>query len=564
MDFVTASIADHLSFLYGEERGANAASRLEGLLREASTLRSSPPPTARPVTQRDAMLIAYPDQLHEPGKAPLATLKAFVDRQAREIFTAIHLLPFFPSSSDDGFAVTDYLEVDPRYGTWDDVRALAENYRLVVDAVLNHASARGRWFAGFLRGEDPWRGYFLTPDPFADWSRVVRPRTSSLFTPIETAAGPASVWTTFSPDQVDLNYANPDLLLVMIGILFEYLRRGGQWLRLDAVGFLWKEPGTTCLHLPQTHRLLCLLREVVDVAAPWARLITETNVTHADNVAYFGGGHEAHMVYQFALAPLIVHTLISGNAAALTAWASRLVAPPTGACFLNFLASHDGLGLVPAMDCLTAGDIERLTARAQARGGVSYRTLSGGGVGPYEVNANLLDLLDEPGADGIQRFVTAHAILLAFAGIPAIYFHSLVGSRGDPAGVERTGARRSINRQKLPAADVEAELAVPGGLRRRVFDALRHLLRVRGSLPALDPTASQQALDLGPHVFALRRVSADGQELFCVAETASQSTRVSLPAAGASGIDVLAKETVRLDSIAMAPLQPRWITVNHE
>ena len=292
--------------------------------------------------------------------------------------------------------------------------------------------------------KSPWRDYFLTPDPFADWSQVVRPRTTSLFTAFETVAGPATVWTTFSPDQVDLNYANPNVLLTMIGILFEYLRRGAQWLRLDAVGFLWKEPGTTCLHLPQTHRLLRLLREVVGAVAPWARLVTETNVAHADNIAYFGDGHEAHMVYQFALAPLIVHTLLSGDSGALSAWASHVAAPPAGACFLNFLASHDGLGLVPAMDLLTPPDLERLLARARACGGVSYRNLPSGGVGPYELNVNLLDLLDGPGPEAVQRFVTAHAILLAFAGIPAIYFHSLVGSHGDPAGV-RADRRTAID-----------------------------------------------------------------------------------------------------------------------
>lgn len=562
MDYVTPPIAGHLSFLYGEEGGARAASRLEAILREASSLRSAPPPNARPVTQRDAVLITYPDQLQEAGRPSLPLLKGFLDRRVAGVITAVHLLPFFPSSSDDGFAVTDYLEVDPRYGSWDDVHAFAKDYRLMVDVVLNHASARGRWFEGFLRGEEPWRGYFLTPDPLADWSRVVRPRTTPAFTSFETATGPASVWTTFGPDQVDLNYENPDLLLAMVGILLEYLRRGAQWLRLDAVGFLWKEPGSTCLHLPQTHRLLRLLREVVDSAAPWARLISETNVPHADNITYFGDGHEAHMIYQFALAPLIVHTLLSGDAGALSTWASHLTAPPEGANFLNFLASHDGIGLVPAINWLTEQDLERLLVRARACGAVSYRALSSS-EGPYELNVNLLDFLDGPDSDAIRRFTTAHAILLSFTGIPAIYFHSLFGSRGDPAGVERTGALRSINRQKLSAADVESQLADRRGGRRQVFDALRTLLRVRATLPALHPAASQEVLDVGDHVFALRRVSADGQELICLAETGSESTRLSLRGAGAAGTDVLRNEPVRLDSIGLEPLQARWIAVAH-
>ncbi|HSB90503.1 MAG TPA: sugar phosphorylase [Anaerolineales bacterium] len=562
MDDVTAAIRDHLSFLYGEDRAAHAASRLEALLQEAKDLRPSPP-TAGPITERDAMLIVYPDQLQDDGRPSLPILKRFLDSRVPGLITTVHLLPFFPSSSDDGFAVTDYLEVDPRYGTWEDVRSIGRDYRLMADAVLNHASAQGWWFQGFLRGEAPWCDYFLKPDLSADWTRVVRPRTTPLFTTVHTASGPASVWTTFSPDQVDLNYGNVELLLAVIGILLEYLRRGAQWLRLDAVGFLWKEPGSTCLHLPQTHRLLRLLHDVIEEAAPWARLVSETNVPHLDNIAYFGEGHEAHMVYQFTLPPLLAHTLVSGDSRALTAWASQLASPPHGAYFLNFLASHDGIGLVPAFDWLAPEDIERLLARAKACGGVSYRNLPTGGTGPYELNANLLDLFGGSEADAVRRLVAAHAILLSFAGVPAIYFHSLVGSRGYPEGVQHTGALRSINRQKLSVREVEADFEDRGSRRRRIFDALLQLLRLRGSLPALHPDAPQQVLEVGDHVFGLQRVSQDGQELLCLAEVASRPITVSLRPRGTSGTDILGGESLQLDSIPLEPLQARWILVDH-
>jgi sucrose phosphorylase len=508
------------------------------------------------------MLIVYPDQLQDDGRPSLPILKRFLDSRVNGLITTVHLLPFFPSSSDDGFAVTDYLEADPRYGTWEDVRSIGRDYRLMIDAVLNHASAQGRWFKGFLRGEAPWCDYFLKPDLSADWTRVVRPRTTPLFTTVPTASGPASVWTTFSPDQVDLNYGNVELLLAVIGILLEYLRRGAQWLRLDAVGFLWKEPGSTCLHLPQTHRLLRLLHDVIEEAAPWARLVSETNVPHLDNIAYFGEGHEAHMVYQFTLPPLLAHTLVSGDSRALTAWASQLASPPGGAYFLNFLASHDGIGLVPAIDWLAPVDIERLLARARECGGVSLRNLPGGQAGPYELNANLFDLFGGADSDAVRRLVAAHAILLSFAGVPAIYFHSLVGSRGYPEGVQKTGALRSINRQKLSVRELEADLEDREGRRRCVFDSLLQLLHRRSSLPALHPDATQEVLDVGEHVFGLRRVSQDGQELLCLAEVASRPVTVSLRLRGTSGRDVLGGETVRLDSIPFKPLQARWILVD--
>jgi glucosylglycerate phosphorylase len=559
-----ASIPDLLTSLYGEGRAADTASRLERVLQEAGRSLLAPT-TARPLSQKDAVLIVYPDQLTAPGRPPLAVLKDFLDRQVGDVITTVHLLPFFPSSSDDGFAVMDYLEVDSRYGSWDDIRSFGEGYRLMVDAVLNHASARGLWFEAFLRGEEPWRRYFLAPDTHADWSRVVRPRTSPLFTTFETSTGPSPVWTTFSPDQVDLNYADPDLLLAVIGILLEYLRRGAQWIRLDAAGFLCKEPGTTCLHLPQTHAIVRLLRAVIERVAPWARLITETNVPHVDNVAYLGGGHEAHMIYQFTLAPLVVHALLTGDARPLTAWASSLSAPPPGTCYLNFLASHDGLGLLPAVGWLSEVDIERLVAKAQDCGGVSYRAVRGG-LGPYELNANLFDFLGGPYApeqgaqDDVRRFIIAHAILLAMAGIPAIYFHSLVGSRGDPESVRRTGLLRSINRQRLAARDLEAELA-SAGRRRQVLNGLRALLQARAALSALHPAAPQEILDLGPHVFGLRRRSSDGSELICLAELASQPAHLSIGSGDAAATDVLLDEAVRLDAIRMAPLQARWIVV---
>ena len=554
-----------LVYLYGEPAGLEALERLERLLARRPP---EPPATATPISQRDVLLITYPDMVQETGRPPLRVLHEFLDRHARDVVTAVHLLPFFPSSSDDGFSVVDYTEVDPAYGDWADVSRFSGTHRLMVDAVLNHVSARSAWVQGYCRGEEPYRDFLLAPDPQADWSRVIRPRATPLFTAFDTDRGPVSLWTTFSGDQVDLNYANPDVLLAMIGILLDYLGRGAQWIRLDAVGYLWKEAGSTCLHLPQTHRVVRLLRAVLDRVAPWARLITETNVPHVDNVAYFGAGDEAHMVYQFSLAPLVVHALLTRESTALTAWASGLTPPPPNAAYLNFLASHDGIGLTPTRGLLPDEAIYLLVESTRAcGGGVSCRSTQGGGLQPYELNVNLLDLLSGGGEndsdDGGRRFLLAHAILLAFSGIPAVYFHSLFGSRGDPQSVERTGHLRSVNRQKLQVDSLETDLAA-SGLRRRLFSGMKSLISTRRSLPSLDPSASQEILDLGPQVFALRRTSRDGEELVCLAEVSDRSARLGLGAPGARGLDRLTGETVDLSDIEIAPLGYRWITTRPE
>ncbi|HET7011047.1 MAG TPA: sugar phosphorylase, partial [Anaerolineales bacterium] len=481
------SIRDHLIHLYGEDAGEAAMTHVERLLVDFQK-RTASPSVAGPISQRDLLLITYPDQVLEDGRDPLQVLYEFLEPRIAGLVTAVHLLPFFPSSSDDGFSVVDYRSVDPAFGDWEDVSRFAETYRLMVDAVLNHTSAGSAWFQGFCRGEEPWQDFYIAPDPQADWSNVIRPRSTPLFTAFDTARGPASVWTTFSADQVDLNYANPRVLLEMVEVLLGYLRRGAQWIRLDAVGYLWKAAGSTCLHLPQTHRVVRLLRAILDQAAPWARLITETNVPHVDNVAYFGAGDEAHMVYQFSLAPLIVHTLLSGDATALTTWAQSWTVPPPGACYLNFIASHDGIGLTPTRGILDDAALDRLMEKARACGGVSYRTTQAGTLQPYELNVNLLDLLSADGSD-VRRFLLAHAILLSFAGVPALYFHSLFGTRGDPQAVQRTGHLRSINRQKLDRIELESELATAGSIRARIFEGLGGLIRARQSLEALDPSA---------------------------------------------------------------------------
>jgi glycosidase len=395
----------------------------------------------------------------------------------------------------------------------------------MADAVFNHASARGDWFACFLAGEEGFEDFFTTVEGKPDLSGVIRPRALPLLTEFPTAAGVRRVWTTFSADQADLNFRDPRVMRAVSDVLLLYLRRGARYIRLDAIGFIWKEPGTTCLHLPQAHALVRAWRALTDGAAPGARLVTETNVPHEDNISYFGrGDDEAQMVYNFALPPLVLHTLRSGYATALTGWAAGLRTPSPETTFFNFLASHDGIGLNPARGILTENEIGALVDTARTAGGyVGMKHLPDGSASPYELNVNYFDALavgtDE--ATAIARFTVAHAIAFALAGVPGIYFHSLFGSRGDQAGAESSGIPRRINREKLRRPELEAELAQPASRRRRIFDNLAGLLRQRQRHPAFAPDAPQNILDAGPGIFALERGDGD-QRLLCLHEVAGR------------------------------------------
>jgi sucrose phosphorylase len=495
-----------LSEIYGSDAALPLSVELGVRLEHARRV-IAPRPARRPGAA-DAMLICYGDQVSSPGELPLASLAGFCRQHLDHLISCLHILPFFPASSDDGFAVKEYRQVDPALGGWDDIARLGADFQLMFDAVINHVSAQGEWFQAYLRREPPYSDYFITVAGQPDLAQVVRPRTL----PLLTRFAGKDVWTTFSADQVDLNYQNPRVLLEIIDLLLFYAQRGAEFIRLDAIAYLWKEPGTTCIHRPQTHAIIQLFRAALDAAAPGTRLITETNVAHADNLSYFGDGtNEAQLIYNFALPPLVLHTLQTADASALSNWAASLCLPSRGVTFFNFLASHDGIGLNPLRGILADEAIQALVQRALDHHGlVSYKQNSDGSQSPYELNINYFDALSSPESTEplslqIARFMAAQAILLAMLGLPGIYFHSLFGSRGWLAGPEQTGAKRSINRQKLTRQGLEQDLAQPGSLRQQVFQRFAELLRARRNCAAFDPYGSQTILDCGKAIFGLVR-----------------------------------------------------------
>ncbi len=572
-------LQEHLRALY-PDRADEVYARVRDRLAHWAARVPAAAPGRRLLTERDSLLITYGDQFRDPPLPPLAVLAEALARWARPGFSWVHILPFFPYSSDDGFAVMDYHQVNPEWGTWAHIHRLREaGFDLMFDLVLNHVSSRHPWFQAFLRGEPAYQSFFITLPPETDLSAVVRPRPWPLLTRFETAHGPKWVWTTFSQDQIDLNYREPAVLLAMLDVLFDYVAHGASMIRLDAVAFAWKEVGTSCIHLEGAHRLVKVLRAALDAVAPQVLLLTETNVPHAENVRYFGDGYdEAQLVYQFPLPPLVLHTLLTGDSRALTAWAQGVQPPSPATTFFNFLASHDGIGLRPVEGLLDADDVERLVARTMARRGrVSYRALPDGSRAVYELNITYWDALnpahpDEPLARQVARFLVAHAILFALQGMPAVYVHSLFGSQGDYAAVERTGQPRAINRARFELRALARELAQPGGRRRRVYDGMMALLRARARTAAFHPQQPQHVLDLGPAVFALwRGAPAAAGSVLALHEIAGREARlrVSWPGPPARLTDVLTgRDIARAEAphltVTLQPYQVLWLQVHPE
>jgi len=554
-----------LGAIYSKETAHTLAPRLDALrdkyrgIRERG-MRGAPRP---PIDERTALLITYGDQVREENQAPLRTLGDFLDAHARAILSGVHILPFYPYSSDDGFAVMDYYAVDARLGTWDDVARIGEHFELMFDAVINHASAQGVWFQKFLRNEAPYNDYFLVVTKEFVTTHVIRPRALPLLTEFETTAGKKLLWTTFSADQIDLNYKNPELLLQILDVLLFYVARGARFLRLDAIAFLWKESGTTCLHLPQTHAVIQFFRAMLNEIAPEVILVTETNVPHADNISYFGDGtNEAQWVYNFALPPLTLHTLQTGDAGKLAQWAKTLQTPSPQTAFFNFLASHDGIGLNPARGILTDQEIDALVQRTLERGGlISYKNNPDGTKSPYEMNINYLDALtvpDEAEEISIARFLCAQAILLALAGVPGIYFHSLFGSRGDRAGAEASGIARRINREKFTRRELERELASPNARRAKIFAQYAEFLRVRRQHAAFHPHAAQTILDDDARVFAVLRAS-QSERVLCLHNVTDTRVRFQARELGTSWRDLISGADYRASQINLEPYQVAWL-----
>lgn len=527
-------IVEHLSIIYQDQANATLARELMAEMSMGRNLQQ-PVRFKNHWDQSDSILITYGNTIQHQGELPLHSLRYFLNRHLKECITAVHILPFFPFSSDDGFSVMDYVSVNPALGEWEDIEAISKDYKLMADLVINHMSSRSQWFDNFLKRKDPGKDYFVEADPNDDFNAVVRPRNSPLLSEVETADGTRYVWCTFSEDQVDLNFRNPRVLVEFVRIIRDYLNHGVSLFRMDAVPFLWKQAGTSCVHLQQTHEIIKLLRTLVEYHAPEAIIICENNVPNRENLTYFGNANEAHVIYNFSLPPLLVYTLLSGDCRHLKTWMMSMPPAQSGTTYLNFIASHDGIGLRPLDGLLSDEERNRLVQAAVDFGGrVTLRRAREGYDKPYELNIALFDMLKgtlQSGEDGqgVNRFLCAHTIMLALEGIPAFYIQSFFGSRNDYKRLEHTGRNRSINRHIWQRQEIEQTLADGHSEHGYVFNELRRLITIRQKHAAFHPNATQFTLHLGAEVFAFWRQSINrDQSIFCLSNITNEQQTINL------------------------------------
>jgi glucosylglycerate phosphorylase len=555
------NLNERLKFIYSEEEVIEHWPKLEKLIKDTKSknIKKRKPHW----DEKDVVLISYADQFYEENRPTLASFKKMFDRYFTDKFDMVHLLPFYPYSSDDGFSVIDYKKINPISGDWKELERLSESTRLMFDYVCNHISAKSEWFQRYLQGDPEYQGFFVEMDQSTDLSSVTRPRATPVLTKFKKEdCTEKYIWTTFSDDQIDLNFENPNVLVKMIEVLLFYLEQGAEYVRLDAVGFMWKEVGTTCIHLEKTHQIIKLFRDIVEEVSEGTVLITETNVPHKDNISYFGNGRdEAQMVYQFPLPPLVLYSILQGNGSAITNWAKNLQLPGKQTTFFNFLASHDGIGLNPIRGIIPEEEIIRMVDELKGEGAlVNYKNNPDGSKSPYEINVTYMDGLNKASDDDeirTKRFLVAHSILLTLPGVPAVYIQSMLGSRNDYEGVARTGMNRSINRQKYDVLNIEQELTNPDTLRYSIFEELTKIIVARKEIELLHPDAAMEVLDLDERLFAFKRTSGEGNELLVIHNLANEHVECKI---SGNYLDLLTGNRVNFDThTALDPYQFLWL-----
>tara|TARA_B110001469_G_scaffold95879_1_gene92021 strand:+ start:3301 stop:5079 length:1779 start_codon:yes stop_codon:yes gene_type:complete len=523
-------------------------------------------------SEEDIILITYGDSILKDGEPPLQTLKNFLDHNIENTINSVHILPFFPYCSDDGFAVIDYSSVNESLGTWQDIEEISEAYHLMSDLVINHCSSRSAWFDNFIKGEGLGSDFFFTALPDDNLSDVVRPRTSPLLKEVDTGKGKQFVWCTFSHDQVDFDFRNPEVLKAFASIIRQYLDMGVKIFRLDAIAFLWKVVGTQSINLPQTHEVVRLLRTLIESTESNPIIITETNIPNTQNLTYFGNANEAHGIYNFSLPPLLLNTLLTGNCLYLKRWLMSMPPSQDGTMYFNFIASHDGIGLRPAEGLLSESELDNLISTVESFGGkISWRTTDDGIQKAYEMNISLYDAMQGTikGKDqwNFERFICAHTIMFGLEGIPGIYIHSLLGTQNDYQKLSNTHHNRSINRRRWQENDLEEALNNKDLHHGKVLSTLKSLLNIRIKQPAFHPNATQFTLHLGLQLFGFWRQSHDRkQSIFCVSNITNQPMTLPLSELNLiiteSWIELISKTVITelSEEIILAPYQTVWIS----
>ena len=522
-------------------------------------------------SEKDFLLITYADSIKKNNQKNFTTLNSFLKKYCKE-FSYIHILPFFPFSSDDGFAVEDYKKIKIEHGSWKDLKKITKTFDIMVDLVINHCSSNNKLFKNFLEDKNPGKDFFINSEKkFPKSNKIVRPRSSDLSKKVLVDGKNTYVWCTFGHDQVDFDFRNPNVLLYFFEIIKFYLDQDIKALRLDAVAFLWKELGTRCINLPQTHNIIRLIRLIIDRFYNKTLIITETNIPSHENLTYFGNNNEAHCIYNFSLAPLLIHAVVSGNSFYLKKWSRGMPPAQENNSYLNFLSTHDGIGMRPVEGILPENEIQKYFNFFKKQGGLfSYRT-NAGKKSVYEVNITLLEAFKEcyNGKDKfvLERFILAHTILFSMEGIPAIYIQNYLGSKNDNAKVKKTNSFRSINRRNWNFDSLVKIFKNKSNINSKILHSLNRLMVLRKKQIAFHPNATQFTLQLGDIFFGIWRQSIDrSQSIFCISNLTNVKQKISLLDINListnNWFDILSNKKIKNigDELLFKPYQTFWIT----
>ena len=522
------------------------------------------------ISEKTSLVISYGDNIYSSQSSSMKIFQKFFQKNLEKLFDTIHFLPFYPSSSDSGFAVKDHYQIDKKIGNWSDLKKISKSKKIMADVVINHASARGLWFKNFLKRKKPGKDYFLTVNSKFNTSKVVRPRDHKLLKKIKIFEKNDYLWRTFSPDQIDLNFKNPSVLLRFIKIIIYLINNGVTIFRLDAIAYLWKQNGTKCINLSQTHEIIKLLRVVTSLLNVQTLIITETNLPEKENLSYFGKNNEANWVYNFSLPPLLIHAFLFENSSYLNQWSRKLPSTKHGNCYLNFIASHDGIGIRPTEGILNEKTLSSFLKRLKKNGSkFSYRKVQNKSKKVYEANITVFDALrksdfDPKGLFFLERYVSAHAIMVSFEGVPAVYFNSLFGKSNDEAKYIITGNNRDVNRYKWNFNNITTKLRDKKSKQSIFYRNIGALLEIKRKQKAFHPNASRININLGPKIFCFKRISKDKkQSIICMTNLSSKIQTPNFKKIG-NYRDLLNSNLKFREgtSLILKPFQTVWLTNN--
>ncbi|MDC3068326.1 alpha-amylase family glycosyl hydrolase [Candidatus Pelagibacter sp.] len=521
------------------------------------------------ISEKTSLVICYGDNINSNQKSSIQVFQNFFKKNLKKYFNAIHFLPFYPSSSDSGFAVKDHYKIEKRIGNWSDIKKISKSSHVMADIVINHSSARGLWFKNFLKKKRPGKDYFLTVNSRFNTSKVVRPRDHKLLKKINIFRKSDYLWRTFSADQIDLDFKNPSVLLRFIKIMVHLVSNGVTIFRLDAIAYLWKKNNTNCINLKQTHEIVKLLRLISNQLNVETIIITETNLPEKENLSYFGKNDEANWIYNFSLPPLLIHAFLFENSSYLNKWSKKLPNAKFQNSYLNFIASHDGIGMRPTEGLLNKRSLNDFLKRLKKNGSkFSYRKVQNKSRKVYEANITIFDALKKSDTDPngkffLERYIAAHAIMISFEGIPAIYFNSLFGKSNDEAKYVITGNNRDVNRYKWNHENITKKLSDKTSKQSIFYKNLGKLLETRRKQKAFHPNAKRLNINLGSKIFCYERISLDKkQTIICITNISTKLQYIKINKNLIKYKDLLGKKIFfTLDKkIKLDPCQTIWLS----